>query len=148
MARASHDPKLDLLAQVPLFSGLNRRHLDGIGRLCTRTEVEPGTVLCREGRSGHEFFIVVEGEAAVTVGESEVAPVGPGDFFGELALLGGGPRTATVTARTPMSLFVLSGSEFAALLDEEPRVAVAMLSTIGARIRAGGSRERARPIGA
>src|SRR4051812_16196580 len=93
MGRLAHDPKLDLLAGVPLFAGLDRKHLERVGQLCTRLDVEPGAVLCRQGASGHEFFIVVEGEAVVTVGTTDVDTVPAGGFFGELALLGGGPRT-------------------------------------------------------
>lgn len=147
MARASHDPKLTMLGEVPILAGLNRRHLERVGQLCTRLDVDAGTVLCREGRSGHEFFIVIEGEASVSAEGAEVATVGPGGFFGELALLGGGPRTATVTATTPMSVFVLSGSEFALLLKDEPTVAVAMLPSIGARIRAATTAPQTRPLG-
>jgi voltage-gated potassium channel len=133
--RGRRDTKTEVLASVPLFSGLGRRHLERIGQLCTRVNVDPGAVLCREGASGREFFVVLEGTAAVSMHEVEVGALGPGDFFGELALFDGGPRTATVTATTAMSLLVLSSPEFAALLNEEPAVAVKMLPAIGARIR-------------
>jgi CRP/FNR family transcriptional regulator, cyclic AMP receptor protein len=146
MSRAAHDPKLDMLAGVPLFAGFDRKQLRRVGQLCTGIDVEPGAVLCREGAAGGEFFIVVEGEAVVRVGVAEVDTIGPGDFFGELALLGGGPRTADVTAKTRMSLLVLSGAEFAAVLREEPQVAVKMLPAIGARIREAATRN-GRPLG-
>jgi len=149
MLKAAQDPKLDLLAGVPLFAELNRRHLRRVGELCVRVDVGAGKVLCREGESGSEFFIVIDGEASVDIAGTEVATVREGGFFGELALLGGGPRTATVTTKTPMSVFVLSGAEFSSLLREEPQVAVKVLAAVGSRIRAqaADTAER-RPLGA
>jgi CRP-like cAMP-binding protein len=135
MRKSSHDPKLDMLAAVPLLAGLNRDHLERVGQLCTRADVPADTRVCREGGPGLEFFLVIDGQAVVSIGGDPVAKVGQGGFFGELALLGGGPRTATVTAETSMSLFVLSGAEFAELMRTEPQVAVKMLPAIGARIR-------------
>jgi CRP-like cAMP-binding protein len=134
--RERHDEKIARLGEVPLFAGLSRRHLERIAQLCTRTDVEPGTVLCREGSAGHEFFVIVDGTASVAVGGKVVNSLGPNDFFGELALLDAGPRMATVTAETPLVALVLTSAEFSALLHDEPQVAVAMLPAIGARVRA------------
>jgi CRP/FNR family cyclic AMP-dependent transcriptional regulator len=147
MGKATHDANLDVLGTVPLFAGLDRKHLRRVGQLCSSIEVEPTTVLCAKGRSGAEFFIVRAGEAVVSVDATPLGEVGPGDFFGELALLGGGPRTATVTAKTPMTVLVLSGGEFSALLRVVPEIAVHMLPAIGARIRETTQRD-GRPLGA
>jgi CRP-like cAMP-binding protein len=134
--RDRHDEKIDQLAKVPLFAGLPRRHLERIAQLCTRADVAAGTVLCREGSPGHEFFVVVDGTATVTVGGATVNSLGPGDFFGEMALLDAGPRMATVTADSALVALVLSSAEFSSLLREEPQVAVNLLPVVGARIRA------------
>lgn len=148
MLKAAQDVKLDMLAGVPLFAGLSRRHLRRVGQLCDRLDVDAGTVFCRQGKPGSEFFVVIDGEAVINVGGTDVAVVGNGGFFGELALLGGGPRTASVTARTPMSVFVLASPEFSSLLREEPQVAVKVLAAVGSRIRAQADATEARPLGA
>lgn len=133
----SQDAKTARLATVPLFSGAGPRQLERIASLCTEVSVTAGQVLCREGGSGHEFFVLEEGAAEVTVGGRRVAEFGPGDFFGELALLdGSGARTATVTALTDGRVLVLTSAEFSGLLDSEPTVAVRMLPAIGRRLRA------------
>jgi CRP/FNR family cyclic AMP-dependent transcriptional regulator len=105
--------------------------------MCTEVSVPAGRVLCREGGPGHEFFVLEEGSATVTVGGAQVATFGPGDFFGELALLdGSGARTATVTAESDAQVLVLTAAEFRSLLESEPTVAVRMLPAIGRRLRA------------
>jgi CRP-like cAMP-binding protein len=102
----------------------------------TEIKVEPGQVLCREGESGHDFFIILEGEANVTIGGRQIATLGPSQFFGEMALLDGGPRIATVAAATPMRLLALSRQEFKGVLGLFPRVTENMLAVIGSRLRA------------
>lgn len=129
------DAKIQRLAGIGLFSRSSPRHLERIAQLCTEVEVPAGRVLCREGEAGHEFFVIESGSVSVSTGGQDVATLGPGDFFGELALLDAGPRTATVTAATDAQLLVVSRQEFAGLLEEEPLVAVRMLPAIGARLR-------------
>ena len=133
--RVRHDDKIVRLQSVPLFSGLRRRELEKVARLCTRSDVDAGEVLCREGSAGHEFFVILEGGADVTIGRKKVNTLGPGDFFGELALLDAGPRVATVTASSPLIALVLTSSEFRTLLNDEPQVAVRLLPAIGQRLR-------------
>jgi CRP/FNR family transcriptional regulator, cyclic AMP receptor protein len=130
-----NDAKIDRLSGIPLFAGLKRREFDRISQLCTEIQVPAGRVLCREGEVGHEFFVLESGSASVSVDGKEVATVGPGDFFGELALLDAGPRNATVTATSDVSVLVLDRREFTGLLEDEPIVAVRMLPAIGARLR-------------
>src|SRR5436309_8993396 len=98
--RFQRDVKVGALKQSPLFEGLSRKQLASLARLTDDLDVSPGMVLCKEGSRGREFFVIIEGEAAVTRGGRRVATVGPGDFFGEIALLAGVNRTATVTAVT------------------------------------------------
>jgi CRP/FNR family cyclic AMP-dependent transcriptional regulator len=130
-----NDAKIQRLAGIPLFAGARPRELEAIARLCTEVSVPEGRTLCREGEAGHEFFVLEEGTVAVTVGGREVATLGAGEFFGELALLDAGPRNATVTARTPVRVLVVSRQEFTGLLEQDPVVAVRMLPAIGARLR-------------
>lgn len=139
------DAKLDRLAAIPLFAHADRKQLERIAALCTEVHVPAGRTLCREGEPGQEFFVVEEGEAAVTVGGSEVATLGAGAFFGELALLDGQARTATVTSRTDMQLLVLTAGEFSAALHADPMIAVRMLPAIGARLRAKAQPPQERP---
>ena len=106
--------------------------LDGLG---TRVNVAPGRVLTTAGERGAESFIVLSGFASCRVGGTEVALFGSGDIFGEVAVLDGGPRTATVVAETDMELMVLSIDEFDALIRTSPTVARRMLRTLGGRLR-------------
>lgn len=139
------DAKIERLAGIPLFAGSRRRELERIAALCTELRVPPGRALCREGEIGHEFFVLESGECTVSVGGKEVATLGPGAFFGELALLDAGPRNATVTARSESQVLVVSQQEFKGLLEEDPIVAVRMLPAIGARLRQRASSEREHP---
>ena len=131
----SSDAKIERLAGIPLFAGSRPRELEAIARLCTEVSVPAGRTQCREGEMGQEFFVLEEGTVAVTVGGREVSTLGPGEFFGELALLDAGPRNATVTAQTPVRVLVVSRQEFSGLLEEDPIVAVRMLPAVGARLR-------------
>jgi CRP/FNR family cyclic AMP-dependent transcriptional regulator len=131
-----NDAKIDRLRAIPLFAGARPRDLERIARLCTEVEVPAGRTLCREGESGQEFFVLESGTVQVAAGGRQLATLGAGEFFGELALLDAGPRTATVTAETDVTVLVVSRQEFVGLLEEEPLVAVRMLPAIGARLRA------------
>lgn len=131
----AHDVITGRLAQVPMFSHCTRRELQHVAKAATEIEVEPGKHLTVEGEPGHEFMIVLEGTAAVTAGDRRVATLRAGDFFGEVALLDPGPRTATVTAETPMMLAVVGQGEFAALLDDVPGLARNVLAGLARRLR-------------
>ncbi len=131
-----HDPKIEHLAEISLFGHCTRRQLEEVARRTTEADAASGTVLCREGDIGRECFVIRDGQASVTIDGDEVATIGPGSFFGELALLDGEPRIATVTAITDMRLVVLSRPEFNELLADVPVVARRILEGIGARLRA------------
>jgi CRP/FNR family transcriptional regulator, cyclic AMP receptor protein len=139
------DAKTERLSGIPLFARSGARVLERIARLCTEVRLPAGSVLCREGEAGAEFFVLESGTVAVQVGGSQVATLGPGDFFGELALLDAGPRTATVVAETEVHVLVVSRQEFGGLLDQEPQLAVRMLPAIGARLRALASAAQSTP---
>ena len=116
------------LAEIELFSELPKRDRRRMASLMTPLRVEEGRVLTREGSQGREFMIISEGNATVSRGGREVARLGPGDFFGELSLVAGIPRTATVTADSEMVVNALNRREFAAMLDQSPVLAQKILA--------------------
>ncbi|MCH7788860.1 MAG: cyclic nucleotide-binding domain-containing protein [Acidobacteria bacterium] len=115
------------LGSVNIFSECSKKELKAISRLVTPVHVEAGRVLTTEGEVGREFMVILEGSARVERGGAPVATLGPGDFFGELAVLAGVPRTATVTAETDMYLEALNRREFSTMLDENPKLAKKVL---------------------
>lgn len=124
---ANQPTTLDRLAAVPIFSELSKADLRSISRLMTTTTVKEGKNLTKQGQIGREFVIILEGKADVMIDFRRVATLTSGDFFGELSLLSGDPRNATVVAQTDMLAQVLTRQEFIALLDEKPVVAKKLL---------------------
>jgi CRP/FNR family transcriptional regulator, cyclic AMP receptor protein len=125
----------DHLSNVPLFSNMSLKEREAVRALLSEVDVPTGARLAREGAIGHEFFIIVSGTASVEHDGVHVADVGPGDYQGELSLLDGGRRTATITATSPMIVMVASQQEFNTLLDEHPTIARRMLPALAARVR-------------
>jgi len=128
------DRYLQHLAAVPMFQALSKKDLTLVGRLAEDISVEPGEVLVREGRREGEFYLIVEGKAKVVRKGKTVAVLGPGDYFGELALLDPGPRNASVTAETPMELLLLGQREFSSLLEELPTFSRKLLVGLARRL--------------
>jgi len=133
--RVQKDRQLALLRGVSLFSSCSNAELNRIGSLMTMLEMPKGSVLVEQGTPGLEFFVVVEGSATASRNGLELAVLEPGSFFGELALLDGGDRTATVVATTDMRLLVLTRHEFMSLQSSAPSVAYKMLTELGSRLR-------------
>jgi CRP-like cAMP-binding protein len=131
MAKASTD---ELLARVPLFEDLSKKHLRQVRSLATRVDVSPGRVLTREGGMGHEFIIVLEGEVEIRQDDEVVATCGAGDYVGEIALIEKRPRTATVVATSAAVLDVIGQREFSELLKEEPEIAERIRATAAQRL--------------
>ena len=125
----------EALAGVPLFVGLSRRHLRHIAGLMEEQQVEKGAALAEEGKPGDDFHVILEGEAKVTRGSRTINRLLPGDFFGEIALIDGGPRTASVVAQTPVTTLRLDRARFRKLLEQEPTVVVKMLEELARRLR-------------
>jgi CRP-like cAMP-binding protein len=125
------------LAAIPLFESLSTPELDELAPWFDVQIASEGVRLIGEGSSGYSFFILTQGSAAVTTGEGTLANLGPGDFFGEIAILGDGRRTATVTTTSPSQLLVMYGTEFRRLQKAQPdiaeRIAEAMRQRISVR---------------
>jgi CRP/FNR family transcriptional regulator, cyclic AMP receptor protein len=130
----SRDSKADALSRAPLFEGLSKKDLRQLAMMTDDMDVPAGRVLCRQGDVGREFFVIVEGEVDVTRDGEHVATSGPGDFFGEIALVERVPRTATVTAKTPLRFFVLTSRSFWSLLDDSPQVERKVLRALAKRV--------------
>lgn len=131
----SKSTKVELLRQIPLFKGLSQRQLDQIARLAEEVEEPAGKRLATAGETGHELFIIVEGEVTVKPGSGRTIRLGPGKFFGEMSLLDGGPRSANVDAMTPMKLLVVGHREFWSLLNEAPPLTGKIMRVLSERLR-------------
>lgn len=127
------DARVDAIAGLDLFAGLDRKQLATIASLSTEVTLPAGSVLCRRGERGREAFVLVEGSVAVSVDDQAVAVLRPGAVFGEMSLLDGKPRVATVTATSAVSVLVLTPLELASLLEAVPAVRSRIFSTLGAR---------------
>ena len=127
--------KVVLLKKVPLFEGLSDRQLNQIARLADEVEARAGQKLARQGETGREMFIIVEGEAVVKTRQGRTVRLTRGDFFGEMSLLDGSPRSATVEATTGMRLLVIGQREFWALVATAPQITRRIMSTLSQRIR-------------
>jgi hypothetical protein len=125
----------DLLAQVPLFEGLSRRHLKQIAERADEISFRQGETIVEADQPGGSFFVIVEGEVRVVRGDRTIARAGPGEFFGEISLLDGGPRTASVIAETPVVAIRLFKASFDKIVREEPRVAGKILVVVARRLR-------------
>jgi CRP/FNR family transcriptional regulator, cyclic AMP receptor protein len=133
----SHDTKADALGQCPFFAGLSRHELIDLAKATEDMEVAEGKALTREGESGREFFVIIDGEVSVTKEGNEIRRMGPGDFFGEIALVEDTPRTATVTAVTPLRFFVLTRQSFRSLLEHQPEIEEKVMAALEERLAAG-----------
>jgi CRP-like cAMP-binding protein len=111
------------LESIPLFANLSRQERKALARRADEVEVAAGKRLVAEGRFGYEFFVIEEGRAEVTRGDDHVADLGPGDFFGEMALLNESQRNASVVASTPLTAMVMTAGEFRGLQRDLPAVA-------------------------
>jgi len=127
---------IEWVRQVPLFESCSQRELRAIAGVVKEVSHPKGTVIAKEGDPGVGLFIIVEGEAEVTIGGKRMAILRRGDFFGEIALLDGGPRSATVTARSDMRLLGLTEWVFRGLIQEHPSIAVRTLESMAGRLRA------------
>ena len=122
------------LRSLPLFSSLSRREIRKVARWADELDVPAGTELAKQGEFAHEFFVIEEGTAQVSVDGEVIDELGPGDFFGEIGLMESERRTASVTAITPMRLVVMFQKEFATMASQEPEVADKLRTAITERL--------------
>ena len=133
-------PKMDRksveLRGVPLFSQLSKAEVQWVARQMDEVDQKEGAKLTVEGRPGHTFYVLLEGEVEAAIAGRVVATLGPGDFFGEISLLDGGPATATVTTKTPVRMLVMSRPQFRDAVRSNDDVLAHVLKAMGARLRA------------
>ena len=126
---------VDLLSRVPLFEGLPRRMLKQLAESADVVTFNEREAIVEEGHAGGTFFVLVEGEAKIVRGKRTIAKVTPGEFFGEISLLDGGPRTASVIAETPVTAIRIFKRSFDKLVASDPSVASRMLQVVARRLR-------------
>ena len=125
----------EALVDVPLFSGLSKRQLRGIAKLFEEESFDRSSTLAEEGEPGDTFHVMLEGEAKVIRGGRRINRLIPGDFFGEVALIDGGPRTASVVAETPVTTLTINRNRFRKMLQEDASIVVKMLEELARRLR-------------
>jgi len=132
--RLHGDQKTELIRKVPLFARCSRAELKEIAKLADEIDLAEGKEMTREGAPGREFFVLLEGTADVKKNSRKVNTLGPGDFFGEIALVSHEPRTATVIASSPIRALVITDRSFRRLLDDAPRVKTRVMEAMAQRL--------------
>jgi CRP/FNR family transcriptional regulator, cyclic AMP receptor protein len=132
--RLGKDGKVELIRKVPLFSRLNKKGLEDVAHIADELDLPAGKMMAEEGDRGREFFVLLEGEADVTKGDQSINTMKPGDFFGEIALVTQMPRTASVTATTPVRVLVITERDFGALLKRAPEVSRQVAEALAERL--------------
>ena len=126
--------KVDLLRSVPLFSGCSKKELDQISRIADELDFKAGKTLIREGALGREFFVLVDGTAEVQRGGKTIDTSGPGDFFGEMALLTDQPRNASVVTTSAVDALIITGRNFRSLMEGNPLIALKVMRAVADRL--------------
>lgn len=132
--RLGGNQKIDLIRKVPLFARCSRAELKEIALLADEIDLHEGKEMTREGAPGREFFVLLEGTADVKKNSRRVNTLGPGDFFGEIALVSREPRTATVIATSPVRALVITDRSFRRLLDDAPQVQTKVMEAMAERL--------------
>jgi CRP/FNR family cyclic AMP-dependent transcriptional regulator len=135
------DVRIDALGRVPLLAGLSKRDRASVLSLAKELEFLPGQPIVTVGDVGRDFYLLLQGEATLQVPGRRSVALGPGDYFGEIAVLDGGPRSATITAKSHVSALRLGGKEFIALLDAHGTIGRKILVEMSKRLRAVTPRE-------
>src|SRR5713226_6233249 len=134
-ATVKQGDKIERLKEVRMFEECSQRQLRSIARIAQVFDAPAGTMLTRADEPGDEFFLILDGTASVDVATEKRGPLRPGAFFGEMSLLDGGPRSATIVAETPVRLLVISRRNFSVLLREVPGLTQSLLVTLSRRVR-------------
>jgi CRP/FNR family transcriptional regulator, cyclic AMP receptor protein len=125
----------ETLGRVPLFAGVKPKELKKLGKRMSERSFGEGDTITTEGESGIGFFVIEDGNASVSIGGKIVRTLGPGEHFGEIALIDSGPRSATIVASTDLRCRGMSAWEFRPFVEEHPEVAWALLETLAGRLR-------------
>lgn len=125
----------DALKKVPLLAGLSDRELERLAGQLHERKFSAGSTVVSEGATGTGFFVITEGEAEVEIGGQVRGKLGPGDYFGEMALIDEGIRSATITAVTDLTCYGMTPWEFKPFVDEHPEVAWTLLQNMTRRLR-------------
>lgn len=126
---------VNVLATVPLFAGLSKRHLRRVAKMAVRGDIPQRAVIVGPKRAADSFFVILDGQVEVSTSTGARIRLGPGRFFGEMALLDSSPRTATVTAATDVQVMRISQRRFRELVEAEPKVSLAIMRELAARVR-------------
>ena len=126
--------KVELIKRVPLFAHCSKRELREVAQLADEIDLREGKEMTRQGSRGREFFVLLEGTANVTKNGRRINTLGPGDFFGEIALVSDTPRTATVTATSPVRALVVTDRSFRRLLEDSPSIQSKVLTALAERL--------------
>jgi CRP/FNR family transcriptional regulator, cyclic AMP receptor protein len=126
--------KVELIKHTPLFANCSKRELEEIAHLADEIDLNQGKEMTRQGSPGREFFVLLEGEAEVTKDGDVINQLSGGDFFGEIALVSDSPRTATVTATSPVRALVITDRDFRHLMKDQPEIQNKVLSALAARL--------------
>ena len=129
-----HNTKIDLIKRVPLFASASKSELEEIASIADEIDLPEGKAVIREGETGREFLVIVEGSADVERGGRKIATLGPGDFAGEIALIAKMPRTATITTTSPVRALVITDRAFRQLLEHSPQIQIGVLSALAERL--------------
>jgi CRP/FNR family transcriptional regulator, cyclic AMP receptor protein len=129
-------PSAETIAKVPLFADLEKRELERVADSFKERRYGAGETIATEGKSGAGFFVIGEGTATVTVQGDERATLGPGDYFGEIALIDEGARTATLTAESDMTCYGMTFWEFRPIVESDARIAWKLLQALARKLRA------------
>lgn len=129
------DGKIELLKTVPLFARCSKKQIGAVASLADLIQLPAGTRLIAEGAAGREFMVIVEGTGEVRRKGRKIDTLGPGDFIGEIALIAGGPRTATVLTTSDASLLVVSARQFWTLLEQVPGIQAGVIKALGERLQ-------------
>ena len=127
--------KIERLEGAAFFDECSQRQLRRIARIARVFDAPAGTMLTRADEPGHEFFLILDGTASVDVATEKRGPLRPGAYFGEMSLLDGGPRSATIVAETAVRLLVISRPDFSVLLKDVPGLTQSLLMTLSRRVR-------------
>jgi len=129
-----HNEKVDLIKRAPLFWNCSKRELQEIAQIADEIDLGKGKEMTRQGERGREFFVLLEGDAEVRKDGRTINELGPGDFFGEIALVSDTPRTATVTATSPVRALVITDRSFRRLMKDQPGIQGKVLAALAARV--------------